>query len=129
MVRLMASEWNFETSKQEIVEMETEVIKLLDWDLMIVSPIFFLERYQRIFGVHQERTNKDDAQVGSLTRKILRCHLLSSSFLRFKPSVMAAAALMLSINISCSAGAQLMLKSQPLYFLRDKAFFRTDLNL
>ena len=34
--------------------------------------------------------------------------LLSSSFLRFKPSSVAAAALMLSININCSPSAQLM---------------------
>ena len=45
MVRLVASEWNFETSKEEIIEMETQVIKLLDWDLNMVGPIFFLERY------------------------------------------------------------------------------------
>ena len=32
--------------------METQVIMLLDWDLLIVGPIFFLERYERIFGVH-----------------------------------------------------------------------------
>lgn len=52
MVRLVASEWNFETTKEEIIQMETQVIMLLDWDLLIVGPIFFLERYERIFGVH-----------------------------------------------------------------------------
>lgn len=45
MVRLVASEWNFETTKEEIVEMESQVIKTLDWDLHMLGPIFFLERY------------------------------------------------------------------------------------
>lgn len=102
MVRLVASEWNFETTKEEIIEMESQVIRLLDWDLSMVGPIFFLERYQRIFGVESERIDPDAARVGGLARKIIRCLLLSSQFLRFKPSQVAAAAVMLSININGS---------------------------
>lgn len=77
MVRLVAKEWNFETSKQEIVDMESSVIRTLDWNLVAVSPIFFLERYQRIFGVESEQTDMEAARVGSFARKIIRCAMLS----------------------------------------------------
>ena len=86
MVRLVKSEWNFETTKEEIIEMESQVINLLDFDLQAVGPIFFLERYQRIMGVESEKSDQDSARVGCLARKIIRCLLLSSNYLRFKPS-------------------------------------------
>ena len=86
MVRLVAKEWNFSTTKEELVDLETSVIKLLDWDLFIPGPLFFLERYQRIFGVDQEHVDSDAARVGNLARKMMRCMLLSSNYLRFKPS-------------------------------------------
>ena len=45
MVRLIKNEYNFETSKEELVQLEQSVITLLDWDLHIETPIFFLERF------------------------------------------------------------------------------------
>lgn len=45
MIRLVKREWNFDTTKEELVELESQVIKRLDWDLISVSPLFFLERY------------------------------------------------------------------------------------
>ena len=51
MVHLIKTEYNFETSKEELVQLERSVITLLDWGLHIETPIFFLERYQRLFGV------------------------------------------------------------------------------
>ena len=53
-----------------------------------------------VFGVHQERINTEDARVGTLAKKLIRCLLMSVSYLRFKPSQIAAAALMLG---SCSS--------------------------
>ena len=123
MVRLVASEWNFETTKEEIVEMESQVIRTLDWDLHMLGPIFFLERYQRIFGVENEKSDPDAARVGGLARKILRCLILSSNYLKYKPSQMAAAALMLSININGSPCAQLMGANSTLYFLKERGHY------
>lgn len=67
-----------------------------------MTPIFFLERFQRIFGVDQEAIDLNDQRVANLARKMLRCMLLSSIYLRFKPSQVAAVALVLSININSS---------------------------
>ena len=45
MVNLAASEWNYEITLNDMIEMEAQVIKKLDWELHMVGPIFFLERY------------------------------------------------------------------------------------
>ena len=123
MVRLIKSAYNFDTTKDELVQLERQVITLLDWDLLIMTPIFFLERFQRIFGVEQEKTDSSDARVGNLARKLLRCMLLSSTYLRFKPSQVAAAALILSININGSECSKLMGAPTVLHNLKDKAFY------
>ena len=51
MVRLVQQQWSFTTSKEELIEMESSIIYLLDWNLLFQGPIFFLERFQRILGV------------------------------------------------------------------------------
>ena len=42
MVRLVANEWNFTTTKEELVQLERQVITLLDFDLQFQGPLFFL---------------------------------------------------------------------------------------
>lgn len=123
MVRLIKSEHDFDTTKEELITLEQMVITLLDWDLQIVTPIFFLERYQRIFGVDREASDPSDARVVNLARKMLRYMLLSSVYLRFKPSQVAAAALILSININSSHCSQLMGAPCVLQRLEEKAFY------
>ena len=51
MVRLVQQQWNFTTTKEELIEIESSVIYLLDCNLLFQGPVFFLERYQRILGV------------------------------------------------------------------------------
>ena len=108
MIRLVEKEWSFQTTKEELCTLETSIIRMLDWDLQFPCPLFFLERYQRIFGLDQEKIDVDAARVGNLARKLIRCMLLSSNYLRFKPSHLAATALLLSIGINSSPNAGLM---------------------
>ena len=51
MVRLVQTEWSYETTKQELCDQESHIIKILDWELLSVTPLFFLERYVRLFGI------------------------------------------------------------------------------
>ena len=41
-------------TKDDLVKCEQNILFALDWDLISVSPITLLERYQRIFGVDRE---------------------------------------------------------------------------
>ena len=51
MVRLVHKEWNFVTTREELIELETSIIHLLEFDLVVPTPLFFMERYQRILGL------------------------------------------------------------------------------
>ena len=54
---------------------------------------------------------------------MLRCMLLSSSYLRFKPSQVAASALLLSLNINSSTVSMRMGAPTVLTNLAEKAFY------
>jgi hypothetical protein len=51
MIRLAASDWNVEITKEELVELEGLIIRMLDFDLQFTGPIPFLERFQRIYNL------------------------------------------------------------------------------
>lgn len=99
MVRLVEDEWGIQIAKQDLIDLEERIIKILDYELHYTCPIVFMERYQRIFGLDQEYLNKESKMIGDLARRLLRNMVGHSSFLKFKTSQMAAAALLLSVNI------------------------------
>ena len=51
MIRLITEEWNVSLTKQELINLEESVIKMLDFDLHYIGPIPFLERFQRIYNL------------------------------------------------------------------------------
>ena len=51
MIRLITEEWNVSLTKQELINLEESVIKMLDFDLQYIGPIPFLERFQRIYNL------------------------------------------------------------------------------
>ena len=51
MVRLVASSWNLNIDKKDLIDLEEDIIRQLDFDLHYNSPIPFLERFQRIFNL------------------------------------------------------------------------------
>ena len=44
-------------TRKNLLDFENKILVELDWNLNYVTPISFLERYQRIFEVDQEETN------------------------------------------------------------------------
>ena len=89
-------------TRQNLIEFEVKVLNILEWDLNCVSPISFLERYQRIFDLDKENDNQYSKLIGVLSRRILRHIVLNASFLKYRPSQIAAASIMLAINMSQS---------------------------
>lgn len=99
MIRLVEEEWNIHVLKEELIALEEKIIKSLDYELHYTCPIVFLERYQRIFGVDEEYLHEESRLVGEQARRLLRCMVSHSSFLKYKSSQMAGAALMLAMNV------------------------------
>ena len=70
--------------------MEKYILEKLNFQVTSPSPYRFLQRYRRI-----SQTVNDD-EVFFYAQYLLEIALLEATFLRFKPSQMAAAALVLS---------------------------------
>ena len=94
-----------------MIDLEEDIINELDFDLHFPFPTLFLERYQRIFGLDKYRSSKDANMVNILARDFCKVFLKSQNYLKFKPSEIAAAALMISINVfQSSIASELSLK-------------------
>merc|ERR1712226_55081 len=66
------------------------------------GPIPFIERFQRLFGIDQETLDHDFKQVGFTARQFVKYMQRYGQFLKYKPSQLAAAAIVLSINLNLS---------------------------
>lgn len=73
-----------------MLEKEIELLTALDFNLTAPSPYRFLQRYRRL----NDSMNSDE--VFFFAQYILEISLLEASFLVFKPSMLAAAAIILS---------------------------------
>lgn len=65
----------------------------MDFNMTLVSPLTFLERYMRLLNV------QDNDKIKSLALELCLRAMTKIIFLDFKPSIMAGAALLLGINI------------------------------
>ena len=85
---LVVSENKFK--KEEIIAMEKEILAKLNYNVTTPSHYRFLQRFSRFSTVTQDR------QVFFYAQYLLEISLLDASFLRFLPSQLAAASLILS---------------------------------
>ncbi len=99
MVRLVKSKWGVDTSRDELIEIEMNIIYTLDFNLTYTGPISFLERYLRVFNLDCVQTDRESFIIDGLARSFSRCFLRSHHYLRLKPSQIAAAAFTAAINI------------------------------
>ena len=63
-----------------------------------VSTVPFLERYQLLLGIHNDE--EETAQIGDMASKLCRFMQRDEQFLRYRPSQLAAASLILAIASS-----------------------------
>ena len=85
MIELMEEKNSVQLVHAEIIECEEDIIRTLDFSLRRVSPIFFLERYQRLFGL-SKLSNEASRQVMSLSEQYCKFMQRESCFLRYRPS-------------------------------------------
>lgn len=85
---LQVSENKF--TKKQVLEKEIEILTALDFNLTAPSAYRFLQRFRRLNDI----MNNDE--VFFYAQYILEISLLEASFLVFKPSVLAAAAIILA---------------------------------
>lgn len=105
MVRLVETKWGVLTSRDELIEMERDVIDALDFELHYTGPLPFLERYLRAYNLDCSRTDRESFIIGGLARSFCRCLLRSHIYLNLKPSQIGAAALTVAVNVCKSEKA------------------------
>lgn len=80
-------------SKEKVIEMENLFLNILDFNLTLLSPLSFLERFLRL-------TNTDcDQKLSILAKEICFVAKCKSQFLNFKSSYIAACALIIAHNM------------------------------
>ena len=91
-------------SEETILKFEFTILSYLDFNVRYTNPVHFLERYQRIFGLDKEASDKTSKDVGEMARKFIRFMIINKGFLKYKPSAMAAASILLGIKVTLSSG-------------------------
>lgn len=84
------------------MNLEEQILVTLEFSLHYAGPMPFLERFQRIFCLDQENVDHDFKQVGFTARQFCKYMQRYGQFLDWKPSQIAAAAFMLSLNLNRS---------------------------
>jgi hypothetical protein len=80
--------------------MEEQIIFALDFDLQSDGPLPFLERYQRVLGIDLESQNQLYFKIGYSSRKLLRHMMHKATFLSYRPSQVAATAILVAIDLN-----------------------------
>ena len=79
-------------SLQQFINLEIRILNLLQFDLTFDSPLFFLDRYLHLFGLDME-----NSAVANTAHSLCQFMQREAHFLRYKPSQMASASLIMAI--------------------------------
>ena len=105
MISLLPDENKATVTKERLVALEEQIIKELKFEMHYAGPIPYLNRFQRLFNIDQEKANQGAKQVGFAARQFCRFMMRKPEFLQFKASQQAAAAFLLALNLANSANS------------------------
>ena len=92
-----------QVTREQLIHLEELIIRALDFDLQHDGPLPFLERYQRVLGIDQESQNQSYFKIGYSARKLLRHMMHKATFLTYRPSQIAATAILVAIDLNKGA--------------------------
>ncbi|CAG9325215.1 unnamed protein product [Blepharisma stoltei] len=78
-------------TKEEVLWMEREILKKLNFNITIVSPLKFIERYARVSEMNE--------RAYCLARYMIELSIIDYKSMRYKPSMIAASAVYLANKI------------------------------
>jgi len=87
-------------TREKVAAYEHMILIELEFSLHFISPLVFLDRFERIFGVDENK--EENRQIRSFGRHMCLFTQRDDQFLNFKPSQLAAACLILAVNLSSS---------------------------
>jgi hypothetical protein len=94
MIKLLDEKEMAYVTKEKVIKMEGEILRKFDFDFSMISPLPFLERFMRLCEVH------DDFFMDTISLEILKQLLSISKFLEYRPSLIAAATFIVTLNLA-----------------------------
>ena len=89
-----------QVTREQLITLEEQIIRALDFNLQNDGPLPFLERYQRVLNIDNERENQYFYKIGYSARKLLRHMMHKSTFLSYRPSQIASTAILVAIDLN-----------------------------
>lgn len=93
MINLLTDEEKKYVSKSQLVDLEATILVKFGFDFNFQGPMQSMERFMRILNYDQNQ------MIFEMSYQICKFQLNDASFLKYKPSIVAACSLILSINI------------------------------
>ena len=103
--------------------MEEEMLKVLHFDFNMISPLTFLERFLRISDFYL------DPSVSQLSHHYIKLAMASIAFLDYRPSHLAAAALLLAISVLSQSAQKFKMQDHCLNFWNKKLTTTTGIKV
>lgn len=100
MIERLPSLLRKQVTREQLIVLEEQIIFALDFDLQSDGPLPFLERYQRVLNIDLERQNQLYFKIGYSARKLLRHMMHKATFLSYRPSQIAATAILVAIDLN-----------------------------
>ena len=86
--------------KNELLNMEERVLNTLEFDFEWTTPLHFVPRFERLFGIDRVNEDKQSLLIQASTFYLCRFMMRDTAFLDFKPSHIGAAAFIMAMNAS-----------------------------
>lgn len=104
MIERLPSLLRKQVTRQQLICLEESIIRALDFDLQNDGPLPFLERFQRVLGIDIESSSGLYFKIGFSARKLLRHMMHKATFLSYRPSQIAATAILVAIDLNKAEG-------------------------
>ncbi len=105
MIKLLAKEEQEYVDKTQVILLEQKMLNDLSFDFNYPSPLPFLERYLRICGL------QNDQAITARSEEYIKITARQIAFLDFKPSLLAAAALVLAHSVNRNSISSFSIKN------------------
>ena len=90
-----------DSCKQQIIDLEFQVVEYLEFDLQIQTPIVFLGRFL-ILLLQKQKSAAQCKSIESTATQLCKFATYQADMLNYRPSHIAAAACVLTLNIFAS---------------------------
>ena len=95
-----------------MINLEEKILNALEFDFEWSTPLDFIARFQRLFGLDRIREDKHSYVVDASATFLCRFMMRDAKFLDFKPSHIAVAAFVMALNANLKTPLSKLLEAE-----------------